>query len=73
MHACMQGVVCKEFLAGALASRLVDSERFRFPEGWATAHTPPIKVVCPPERKLSAWIGGSIVGSLNATVRNAVN
>jgi actin-related protein len=31
-----------------------------------------LKVVCPPERRYSAWIGGSIVGSISTYASNVV-
>lgn len=69
------GQACCEHLPSALLRRLttVGYLRSNPPGVGAVAEHPVdrfIQLVCPPERDCAAWIGGSVVGSLNATFRS---
>eukprot|EP01043_Picozoa_sp_COSAG02_P032354 COSAG02_NODE_2157_length_9637_cov_4.208429_7_plen_576_part_00 len=56
------GQACSAHLPSALLCRLTSI-------GYLSSNLPGVRVVCPPERDCSAWIGGSIVGVLSSTYR----
>eukprot|EP01044_Picomonas_judraskeda_P001458 COSAG03_NODE_88_length_13468_cov_4.757798_5_plen_520_part_00 len=70
------GQACSAHLPSALLRRLTSTGYLRSnPLGVGTIHVGDpwdgsVRVVCPPERDCSAWIGGSIVGSLSSTFRS---